>query len=71
MTEKSITLEDGDESFITFEKRCVYLYVYGCMFWGVRRGDMGNYALLHCIGVWRKSPIEALPPSFSPLFLPH
>lgn len=21
---------------------------------------MGNYALLHCIGVWRKSPIEAL-----------
>lgn len=34
-------------------------------------GGMGNYALLHCIAVWRKSPIEALSPSFSPLFLPR
>lgn len=51
----------------------MYLCVFGwcCRGWGVvvmRRG-MGNYALLHCIGVWRKSPIEALSPSFSPLFL--
>lgn len=42
MTEKSITLEDGDESIITFEKRCVYLYVYVCMFWGVRQGGHGK-----------------------------
>lgn len=25
---------------------------------------MGNYALLHCVAVWRKGPIEALSPSF-------